>query len=71
MIFLVFWFSDDESLVNGQMLKAEEIDFVEDPTEIIDGVPVRDEINQPAEDPAPYGKNYNKVKNTLVNLLLD
>ena len=44
------------SLVNGQMLKAEEIDFVEDPAETMDGVPVGDEMNQPAEDPSD-GKN--------------
>ena len=65
-----FCFSDYKSLVNGQMLNPEEIDFVEDPTVFIDGVPQEDEMNQPAEDPAPYGENLNKVTNSLINLLL-
>ena len=52
------------------MRKPEEIDFVEDPTQIIDGVPVEDEMNQPADYPAPFGKNYSKVTNTLINPLL-
>ena len=53
------------------MLNPEEIDFVEDPTVIIDGVPQEDEMNQLAEDPAPYGENLSKVTNLLIKLLLD
>ena len=52
------------------MLNPEEIDFVEDPTVTIDGVPEGDEMNQPAEDPAPYGENLSKITNSLINLLL-
>ena len=43
------------------MVNPEEIDFVEDPTVFIDGVTQEDEMNQPAEDPAPYGENFSKV----------
>ena len=51
---------DEKFSVNGEDLRAE--DFDEDPTEIIDGEPQRDEMESPAEDHLSYrSKNYNHV----------
>ena len=43
----------DKYVINGNELDAE--DFDEDPTEIIDGQEKGDEMEEIAEDPAPWG----------------
>ena len=43
----------DKYVINGYKLDAE--DFDEDPTEIIDGQTRGDEMDEIAEDPAPWG----------------
>jgi len=59
-------FLDGKFLLNGQKVGPEEMDSAEDPPVVIDG---EEQGDEPAEDPAPYGKNYIKLSYNISFLL--